>query len=67
MSVATLLTLINILGGMGSLAKDIIDIRSELEKQPAGAQAPASHVAAVKAAMGAGGSVWDDTHGGEGG
>jgi hypothetical protein len=61
MSVATLLMVINILGGMGTLAKDVIDVRSELEKLPAGAQAPAEHVATVKAAMGQGGSLWGDS------
>jgi hypothetical protein len=64
-TVATLLTLISILGGLGTLAKNIVDIRAALEKEPAGAPAAPEHIAAIKAAMGSGGSVWDETHQGE--
>ena len=67
MTVATILTLIDILGGMGTLAKNIVDIREDLENRPLKEMAPPEHVAAVKAAMGSGGSVWEETHAGEGG
>lgn len=60
MSVATLLTVLQILGGMGTLAKDIVDIRTELEGKPPQADVPAEMLKAVKAAMGNGGSVWAD-------
>jgi hypothetical protein len=62
MTVAELLTLINILGGIGSLTKSILDIREDLEKRPLIDQAPPEHVAAIQAAMGSGGSVWDSDH-----
>ena len=67
MTVAMLLTILSALGTMGTLAKNIVDIRDELSKRPPGETAPAESVAAVKAAMGSGGSVWDETHAPEGG
>jgi hypothetical protein len=61
-TVATLLTLIQILSGLGSVSVSILKIRDELEKQPLSGLVPPEQVAAIKAAMGSGGSVWDEDH-----
>ena len=66
MTVATLLTLIQILSGLGAVSVDIINIKNDLEKRSPSDPAPAEHVATIKAALGSGGSVWDETHAGEG-
>jgi hypothetical protein len=65
MTVATLLTLLQILSALGSVSGAIINIRNDLEKRNPSDPAPAEHIAAVKAALGSGGSVWDESHAGE--
>lgn len=59
MSVATLLTLIQILSGLGSISESVINIRNDLEKRNPSDPAPQEHVSAIKAAVGSGGTVWD--------
>lgn len=60
MSVATLLTLIQILSGLGSISVALINIRNDLEKRNPSDPAPSEHVSAIKAAMSSGGTVWDE-------
>lgn len=64
MTVGALLTLIQILAGLGSISVSLINIRNDLEKRDPSSTAPAEHVATIKAAMSSGGSVWDETHAG---
>jgi hypothetical protein len=64
-SVSTLLTLVQILSGLGSVSNAILNIKADVEKLPPESAAPPEHVAALKAALGSGGSVWDETHAGE--
>ena len=63
MTVAMLLSIISGLASLGTLAKNIIDIRTELETQPLQMPAQPVHIAAVKDAI-AQGSVWDEDHNG---
>lgn len=67
MTVATLLTVLNALGAVGSLTKTLFDIRADLLARPLDAPAPPESLAKVMAAMGSGGSVWDESHAPEGG
>lgn len=67
MTVGALLTLIQVLAGLGSISVSVINIRNDLEKRDPASPAPPEHVATIKAAMGSGGSVWDEVHAGEGG
>ena len=68
MTIAELATLISILAGMGNITQAIFNIRADLQKSVADGHgddpAPPEHVAAIKAAMGEGGSVWDEDHSG---
>ena len=65
MTVSALLTLIQIMAGMGSIASSIVNVRKDLEKRNPTDPAPPEHIATVKAAMGSSGSVWDEDHAGE--
>lgn len=65
MTIALALQLIQLLAGLGTISTDVINIKNDIEKKPPNDPLPEEHVATLKAAMGSGGSVWDETHAGE--
>jgi hypothetical protein len=68
-TVALFLQLCQILAALGGAGEAFVTIRADIEKRHLKPEdpLPPEHVATIKAAMGSGGSVWDETHGGEGG
>lgn len=69
MTVALFLELCQILAALGGAGSAFIAIRKDLEArglQPSD-PLPPEHIATIKAAMGSGGSVWDEDHSNNGG
>jgi hypothetical protein len=65
MTVASALLLIQLLSGIGTVSLDVLKIKKDLEQRAPDSAVPAEHLDTLKAALGSGGSVWDETHAGE--